>query len=278
MCVSVFVQTLNEEVNLIRCLDSIKDMTDDIVVLDSLSSDNTVDIARLYGARVFQRPYDGRANNQNWAVTNIAFKYSWVWYVDADEVTPCELKDEILAICSDPTRKEVLFRVRFKNMLFGKWLKYSSMYPTWVARLWKPKHIRWERAANPVAIVDGPEGKLKGHFLHFSFNKGFFAWFEKHNKYSSIEAEETLKELRLRTLKFRELIDKNPAIRRQALKKLSFLMPARSICKFFFMYFLKLGFLDGRSGLTYCMLQAIYEYMICLKVREQICRLNNHQL
>lgn len=269
MCVSIFVQTLNEEDNLPRCLDSVKDLSDDIVVLDSISSDRTVEIAKSYGARVFQRPYDGRANNQNWAVENIDFKYPWVWYVDADEVTPEELKREILEICSDSSRTEVLFRVRFKNMLFGRWLKHSSMYPTWVTRLWKPQYIRWERAANPIAVVNGPEGRLKNHFLHYSFNKGFFAWFEKHNKYSGIEAEETIKELTNGVLSLKEFTDSNAAIRRQALKKLSFRMPARPLCKFLFMYVLRLGFLDGYAGFTYCKLQAVYEYMIVLKVHER---------
>jgi len=267
MSVSVFIQTLNEEKNLPRCLDSLK-WSDDIVVLDSLSTDRTADIVRDYGGRFFQRPYDGRANNQNWAVENIEFKYPWVYYSDADEVIPPELRDEIMAVTSAPERPEVAYRVRFKNMLCGKWIKRSSMYPSWIPRLWRPERIRWERQANPVAIIDGPVGLLKNHFEHYSFNKGFDAWFEKHNKYSTHEAAETVKELDHGSVDWKGLLNKNPTRRRIAIKHLSFRIPARPVAKFLYMYLLRAGFLDGRPGLTYCTLQAIYEYMICCKVKE----------
>ena len=111
MNISVFIQTLNEENNLPRCLDSLV-WSDDIVVLDSFSSDSTEEISKSYRCRFFQRPYDGRANNQNWAVENIEFKYPWVWYVDADEVTPPKLAREIKEKCSDDSRPEVAYFVR----------------------------------------------------------------------------------------------------------------------------------------------------------------------
>jgi glycosyltransferase involved in cell wall biosynthesis len=267
MAVSIFVQTLNEEQNLPRCLQSLA-WSDDIVVVDSISSDGTERIAKSYGCRFYQRPYDGRANNQNWAVENIEFKYPWVYYSDADEVVPAELRDEILEVTSDPGRPEVAYRLRFKNMLCGKWIKHSSLYPSWIPRLWRPERIRWKREANPVAIIDGPVGYLQNHFYHYSFSKGFYAWFEKHNKYSSHEAVETLKELNSGAIDWRGLVSSDPARRRVALKHLSFRAPARPLVNFVYRYLLRLGFWDGRAGLTYCTLQAIYEYMICCKVKE----------
>jgi len=267
MGISIFIQTLNEEDNLPRCVESLS-WSDDIVVLDSFSSDSTEEIAKSYGCRFYQRPYDGRANNQNWAVENIEFKHPWVYYSDADEVVPSELRDEILQVTSDVARPEIAYRVRFKNMFMDRWIKHSSMYPSWIARLFKPDKIRWEREANPVAIIDGPVGFLQNHFYHYSFNKGFNAWFEKHNNYSNYEAEETLKSLCNGDFKPSEVFSRDPAIRRAALKRLSFRMPGRPFAKFAYMYLLRAGFLDGRAGLTYCTLQAIYEYMICCKVRE----------
>jgi len=267
MNVSVFLQTLNEEENLPRCLKTLK-WSDDIVVLDSYSNDRTLEIADKAGARVFQRTYDGRANNQNWAVENIEFKYPWVYHADADEIVPFELRDEIIKVTSDLNRHEVAFRVRFKNLLFGKWTKRSGMYPSWVPRLWKPDKVRWERGANPLARIDGPEGYLENHFLHYSFNKGFYAWFEKHNRYSSFEAEETIKELEKGSVDWNGLFCADPARRRIALKHLSFRMPARPLAKFIYMYVIKRGFIDGSAGLTYCTLQSVYEYMICCKVKE----------
>jgi glycosyltransferase involved in cell wall biosynthesis len=269
--VSIFIQTLNEEENLPLCLKHL-DFSDDIVVLDSFSTDRTEEIARRAGARWYQRKYEGRAANQNWAVENIKFKHPWVYYSDADEVVTDELREEILRVTGDASRAEVLFRVRFKNMFMGRFLRHSSLYPTWVPRLFKPDRIRWERGANPVAIVDGPEGRLAGHFLHYSFRKGMTDWFAKHNKYSSYEAMETLKEMENRTFRWASLWHRDPATRRQALKKLSFRMPARPLVKFCYMYFARLGFLDGLPGFHYCLLQSFYEYQIALKVREALTK------
>lgn len=275
MTVSVFIQTLNEEDNLPRCLASLG-FSDDIVVLDSFSSDRTEEVARAAGARFFQREYEGRAPNQNWAVENIAFKHPWVYYSDADEVVTPELREEILRVVSDETRAEVVYRLRFKNMFMGKWNRRSSMYPTWVPRLFRPECIRWERGANPVAIINGAEGRLEGHFLHYSFNKGMAAWFDKHNKYSQYEAVETLKELRNKTFRWRDLVTGSAATRRQALKKLSFRIPARPLVKFLYMYAFRGGFLDGVAGLHYCILQSVYDYMITIKVKEQRLRESGH--
>lgn len=267
MSVSVFIQTLNEEANLPRCLSSLS-WSDDIVVLDSISSDGTERIVKDFGGRFYQRPYDGRASNQNWAVENIEFKHPWVWYVDADEVTPPELAREIREICSDPARPEAAYYVRRRNYFVGRWLKHGGMYDVWIARLWRPERIRWERKANPVAVIDGPAGYLKNDFHHYFFSKGIGDWFDRHNKYSSYEAEATLKELDHGAIDWAGLVAGDPARRRMALKHLSFRLPGRPYAKFLYMYLLRMGFLDGRAGLTYCTLQAIYEYMICCKVRE----------
>jgi glycosyltransferase involved in cell wall biosynthesis len=268
---SILIQTLNEEENLPSCLSSVA-WSDDIVVLDSLSTDKTVEIARTAGARVFQRPYDGRANNQNWAVENIEFKYLWVFHLDADEIVPQELAAEIKDVISDLKRGEVAYRIRFKNIFFGTWIKRSSMYPSWIPRLWQPDKIRWRRGANPVAIIDGPTGRLKNHFIHYSFSKGFASWFDKHNKYSDYEAAETIKELEQGRVDWSGLLAPDPIRRRIALKHFSFRMPCRPLLKFIYLYFIRRGFLDGRPGLTYCILQAIYEYMIHCKVKEHYLR------
>ncbi|MDR1683430.1 MAG: glycosyltransferase family 2 protein [Candidatus Symbiothrix sp.] len=267
MCVSIFIQTLNEEKNLPRCFDSLK-WSDDIVVLDSISCDRTEVIAKQYGCRFFQRKYDGRANNQNWAVKNIDFKYDWVWYVDADEVTPPSLAEEIQKICSNPDTEEVVFFARRENYFMGKWLKHCGGEQAWIARLWKPAYIEWDRGANPVATFNGKAGYLKNKFEHYFFSKGYFDWIERHNKYSSYEAEETIKSLINGDFKIAGLFSKDTIERRNMLKKLSFRLPLRPFFRFIHMYFVSRGFLDGKPGLTYSFLIGIYEYFIVLKVKE----------
>jgi hypothetical protein len=138
-----------------------------------------------------------------------------------------------------------------------------------VLRFYRPDKVRYERLVNPTARVDGSVGLLQQHFLHFSFNKGLQAWFDKHNKYSSAEAMETIRDLHEATVDWAGLVDRsNPARRRLALKQLSFRMPFRPLLRFLYMYVLQLGFLDGVAGFHYCAMLSIYEYMIVLKVRE----------
>jgi glycosyltransferase involved in cell wall biosynthesis len=238
------------------------------VVLDSLSTDRTVDIARAAGCRVVQRKFDNWSSHQNWAVQNISFKHPWVYYSDADEIVDPDLAREVLSVTSDPNNPNVAYRVRFKNIFFGRWLRFSSLYPTWVLRLFRPARVRWERLVNPVPTIDGPEGKLTGHFLHHTFRKGLYSWFEKHNSYSSAEAQEAMKAVSRRAIDWAGLFSSDAPRRRAALKDLSFRLPCRSFLVYFYLMFIRAGVLDGPAGWMYCRMRADYEYLIALKVRE----------
>ncbi|UCD74933.1 MAG: glycosyltransferase family 2 protein [Phycisphaerales bacterium] len=266
MPVSIFIQTLNEGDNLPGLLDSLEGF-DDIVVLDSLSTDGTKQIARERGCRWYERAYDGRGPHQNWAMENIDFRHKWVFYLDADERMTPQLKDEILAIADDANEKRVAFYCGRRNYFMGKWIK-RAMPPGYIMRFFQPPHIRFARMANPIPTVTGEVGYLKQQFIHYNFSKGLHEWLERHNRYSSYEAQETVRALKERPLKWGNLFSSDAMTRRFEMKNLSFRLPGRPIFKFLYLYLLKRGFLDGRAGLTYCMLQAIYEYHICIKVRE----------
>jgi glycosyltransferase involved in cell wall biosynthesis len=269
--ISILILTLNEERNLPACLEAVK-WSQDIVVLDSFSSDRTVEIAQAAGARVVQRRFDNWAAHQNWALQNIRFKHPWVYYSDADEIVTPELRDELRAIAANPKERRVAFRVRYKNYFMGKWIRHCGIYPAWILRFFRPDKVRWERLVNPVPVVDGAEGRLQHHFEHYSFSKGLNAWFDKHNRYSWQEAEESLKSLAAGRLPWRDLIVRDAARRRRALKEFSFRLPCRPLLRFLYMYVLRLGFLDGWAGFTYCRLLTIYEYMIVLKTKEILQR------
>jgi len=266
MGVSILILTLNEERNIAACLESVK-WSDDVVVLDSFSTDRTVEIARSFGARVIQRKFDNWSSHQNWALKEIPFKNRWVYYSDADEIVPPELRDELLGIAADTSLKPAAYRLRYKNFFCGRWIRHCGIYPVWVMRFFQPDKVRFERIVNPVAVVDGEEGRLANHFHHFSFNNGLQAWFEKHNRYSQQEAVESLHSVRGARLDWGALIG-NAVARRRLLKELSFRLPCRPILRFVYMYLFRLGFLDGWQGYTYCRLLTIYEYMIVLKVIE----------
>lgn len=264
--ISVLILTLNEEANLPACLESVK-WSDDIIVFDSFSTDRTVELAKAAGARIVQRRFDNEREHRS-ASLKIPFKHPWIYNPDADEVTPPELRDEMVQMVRQGNRPEVAYRVRFKTMFMGQWIRYSSLYPTWVVRLFKAGAVRFERDINLRYVIDGPEGRLHSHFQHYTFNKGFSAWFEKHNRYSDKEASESLKSLAGAGVEWAAIWGADPVARRRALKELSFRLPCRPLLRFAYMYLLKLGFLDGVPGYHYCRMLAIYEYMIVLKMKE----------
>lgn len=260
------ILTLNEERNIGACIDSLSGFAD-IVVFDSLSTDQTCEIARQKGARVVQRKFDNWAAHQNWAMENIDFANRWVFYLDADERMTDALREEIGAIAADESRKEVAFYCGRRNYFMGKWIRHA-MPPGMIMRFFRPTHVRFDRLVNPVPVIDGPHGYLKGMFDHFNFSKGLTEWFDKHNKYSLFEAMEGMKLLRGARPGLSDLFAFDAFRRRKALKDMSFRMPFRPTLKFLWMYLLQRGFLDGRAGLTYCKLQATYEYMIVIKMKE----------
>lgn len=266
MNVSILILTLNEESNLPECLRSVA-WSDDVVVLDSFSSDRTVEIAREHGARVTQRRFDNWAAHQNWALEQIPFKHAWVFYLDADERMTDELKEELMAIANETTRREVAFYCGRRNMFMDRWIR-RAMPPGMIMRFFRPPHVWFERLVNPVPVIDGPHGYLKGMLVHYNFSKGVTEWIEKHNRYSAFEAMEGMKLLRHAAGPQPTVFSSDPALRRRALKNLSFRLPCRPLLKFLYMYGWKGGWLDGRAGFAYCVLQAFYEYMIVLKMRE----------
>jgi glycosyltransferase involved in cell wall biosynthesis len=266
MNVSILLLTLNEEQNLPACLDSVK-WADDVVVLDSFSSDKTVEIAKATGARVIQRKFDNWSAHQNWAMENIKFKHPWVFYLDADERMTEELRQEIDAIAADNGEVRVAFYCSRKNFFMGQWLKHSFRTEA-IMRFFRPDKVRFERLVNPTPVVRGAHGHLRSSLLHYNFSKGLTEWIAKHNQYALFEAMEGMKIVRGEAGPSPSLLSRDKALRRKALKTLSFHFPCRPTLRFLYMYVLRLGFLDGWAGLVYCRLMAMYEYIIVLDMEE----------
>jgi len=266
MSISVLILTLDEEVNLPQCLASLE-WTDDVVVLDSGSSDRTQELARQAGVRVKHRDFDNYASQRNFGLEDIEYKYPWVLMVDADEIVPPELAQEMKSVVSDCLDNVCMFRMRRKDFLMGKWLKRSSGYPTWFGRLIRRGRVRVERSINEEYHTDGEIESLKNHLHHYPFNKGLHAWFEKHNRYSTMEAELQLQAIP-ETNSWRDLLRSDPVKRRKAQKALVYSLPGRPVIVFVVFYLVRGGWLEGRAGFMFSMLKAIYEYMIVCKTKE----------
>ena len=265
MSISILILTLNEETNLSGCLESVS-WSDDIIVFDSFSTDRTVEIAKAAGVRVDQRKFDNYAAQRNAALTQVSYKYPWVLMVDADERWPQAVFDEIRqALASSDSVS--LYHFRRKDMFCGKWLRYSTGYPTWFGRLMRIGKVHVQREINEEYCTDGQKGYLKSNFIHHPFSKGVAFWLERHNRYSSMEARAILSEAKNR-LQVKGFLSPDPIVRRRFLKQLAYRLPFRAFLVFCYLYFFRLGFLDGFAGLTYCRLRSMYEYLIDLKVKE----------
>lgn len=260
------ILTLNEEDNLANCLSSLT-WCDDVVVLDSYSDDKTEQIATEGGTRLFLRHFDNYASQRNYGLNEITYKHDWLLMVDGDEIVPPELVAEMKKMVESCNKDTTIYRMRRKDFFLGKWLKHSSGYPTWFGRLMKIGHVRVERSINEEYVTDGEIGYLQEHLYHYPFNKGFRAWFEKHNRYSTMEAELFIHNS-VNKPNPKELFSKDPALRRRAVKSFVYRLPGRPLLMFIALYLIRVGILDGKAGLTFCTLRAIYEYMINLKVRE----------
>jgi len=187
--------------------------------------------------------------------------------LDADERVTPELRIEIQNTVQIVDDRTTLFRFRRKDMLCGRWLKHSSGYPTWFGRLIRKGHVQVLREINEEYHTDGTIAFLKEHLIHFPFNKGVAYWFERHNRYSTMEADIIVGQ---KSDKFSFTLSalRDPVIRRKAFKKTAYSLPFRPLIVFVYLYMIRMGFLDGVPGLSYCVLRTIYEFMIDLKVKE----------
>lgn len=268
--VSVLVLTKNEEINIEGCLKSLG-FSNDIVLLDSLSTDRTLEIARDFpNVRTVQRPFDTEWKQRNFGLHGITYKNPWVYICDADERVPAELADEILSITGGPAQEHAAYRLRYKNIYMARWIKHASSYPVWIMRLVRPERVTYEvRETNVHPIVEGTIGSLQTHFVHYSFNSGLRRWFQKHNFYSTREAMEGVKIRAGVRPRLRLLRNADPMTRRRAMKNFSYFLTGRAFFRFIAAYIFGLGCLDGLSGMHYCLMISMYEYWIELKINEQ---------
>lgn len=267
--ISVLILTKNEQQDLPGCLASLS-WSDDIHVYDSMSSDRTLEIAKAFGATVTQRTFDNWSSHQNWGLKNIPFKHEWVYYSDADERVTPELAQALRAFALNPGA-HVALRVRRRDYLMGTWLRRVTPSPFNI-RFFKPAHIKYERLTNPVTLVDGPIADTDKHFDHFPFSKGMTHWINKHNSYSTSEADQIVANRRAGTefSAWKAFFSPDSNERRFHQKELYYRLPMRPLAMFLLLYVGKRGFLDGRAGLTFAILRSIYEYMIVLKVKESM--------
>lgn len=255
--------TLNEALHLPSCLEHLT-WCDDVIVIDSFSSDNTETIAKNWGAGFFQNEFSGFGTQRNWAFSNVPIKHPWVLVLDADERVPQDLAKEILSI-TVATDHYAAYRLRRRFHMWGRWLKRSSLYPNWVVRLVQPSRVRYvNRGHAETQEIDGEIGILRNDLIDENL-KGVDEWFERQARYAGKEADYELRHSVPLKEAFARLFSLDPLTRRSGLKVLAWRLPFRSSFYFLYAYFLRGGFLDGRDGYQLCRMKSIYQGMIASK-------------
>jgi glycosyltransferase involved in cell wall biosynthesis len=274
MKVSVLLLTLNEEANLPRCLASLA-WCDDIVAVDSGSTDQTVAICQDAGARVLSRKFDNFAAQRNYGLDFGAFRNEWVLHLDADEVITPAFELALAHLEPDPATDA--YFVPSKTMLFDSWLKHAGMWPTYQVRLGHRDKLRFiqvghgQREDLPLDKV----AKFDEPYLHYSFSHGLYAWLQKHVRYANDEASELVKERNagVKIASIAEIRTSDHAVsNRRRIKQVANRLPLmlRPFGRFIYVYILKRGFLDGGLGLFYSFMLAVYEGMIAILALEKL--------
>jgi glycosyltransferase involved in cell wall biosynthesis len=267
---AVIIPTYNEEVNLPHALRSVCDWADAVYVVDSGSTDGTRRLAESLGAQVVDRPWLGYAAQKNWALDNLPIRSDWVFVLDADESITPELRAEVLAITTRPA-DQVATAGYFVNRLtyfLGRPLRHCGYFPSYNLRLFKRGKARYEqREVHEHMIVDGATERLRHIMLHED-RRGLEHFIAKHNRYSTLEAREMLLERDPPSRSDPAAQEPGIAFRRWLKRYVVPHLPLSALWRFLYMYVVRLGFLDGATGLRFCLLIATYEVFISLKLAE----------
>ncbi len=265
---SVIILTFNEEANLAAALESVKGWAAEVFVVDSYSTDRTVDIAlerAADGVRVVQHRFKNYSEQWNWALSHLPVSSDWTLKLDADErVTPA-FKKEVDALLSSAPPDLHGAQFRRHCVFMGAPLHFA-----WVLghdlRLWRTgKAVFEKRSVNEHALVQGRIATLKGYVEHHN-TKSISDWLDKHNRYSSLEASSLIQGNLTGGIKPR--LFGSPTERRMWLRRWYYRVPGRPLFYFLYLYFLRMGLLDGMAGFRFSFLHASYMYWIDLKRAE----------
>lgn len=274
--VSIIVPIRNEARNLARCLACVK-WADEVFVVDSQSTDGSIELAEREGARVVQFQFNGTwPKKKNWALENLPFRNEWVFILDGDEVLPPDAETEFANSIRE-AGEIAGYWINRRFMFMGRWLCHAY-YPNWNLRLFRHALGRYEKLTdadtasgdNEVhehVVISGRTGRLRSEMDHYAF-PSVEVFVEKHNRYSNWEARVAADErLAHSSSGFSETV-----LRRRKLKLLSHRLPFRPLLRFLYVYVWQKGFLDGREGYYFARLHGLYEFLSVAKTYELLQR------
>jgi glycosyltransferase involved in cell wall biosynthesis len=274
--VSLIVPCKNEEDNIGRCLNSVP-WIDETFVVDSQSTDRTVEMAEDLGAEVVQFYYRGGwPKKKNWALENLPFSHEWVLILDADECLPPEAEEEIREIVQNPKDTNAGYWINRRYFFMGRALRHAY-FPNWNLRLLKHRLGRYEKITEEETgsgdheihehiVVKGTTGKLRSIMDHYAFPT-IESFVEKHNRYSNWEAvvESTCKD-------DSHLLQNELVKGKRRLRRIFRMLPFRPTLRFLYVFIWQKGFLDRWPGYVFARLHGQYEFLSVVKAQEYLKR------
>ena len=265
--ITAIILTKNEEVNIGDCIESIKMVVKRIVVIDSYSTDKTIEIAKKYGVEVYQHPFENYAKQYKYGVEVANIKTMWTLRIDADERFTPDSARELEEMCNANMKTNVTGIVlRFKKNFLGKDLYHGGVYPWKKMNCYKTKYgsIENRNMDEHIILSSGKTIEMKQDCLHFDF-KNLEYFINKHNWYSSRETVDYFEHLEKK--KSKSELDFKTWLKMRVYYKLPLGM--RAHVYYIYRYYILGGFLDGKPGKIYAFLQAYwYRYLVDAKIYE----------
>lgn len=265
---TVIVIAQNEEANIRHCLSSVSGWACEVYVVDSFSTDNTVQLAQEEGALIVQHQFEDWAAQRNWTLDNLSLQTEWVLFLDADEQLPLDLKIEIEQVLARVRQDVAAFAIKQSFVFWGKYLKHAQDGPALV-RLVRKSKARWFcEGAREYCTVDGQTLAIASQIWHED-HKGLSAWIDKHNRNASREARLLVEQTGSRSTPMTHSSERTIRtwLRQQVWKRLPLFV--RPFLYFLYRYFLRGGIFDGIEGFVYTVLHAFwYNFLIDAKYYE----------
>lgn len=270
--ISLVILTYNEELNLGDCLESVKDYVEDIFVIDSMSTDVTLEVAGRYTKHVYTHEFKNQAEQFNWSLDNLPIESEWILKLDADERMTETLWHEIDETLPKADSAVNGFLIKRRFYFLGSWIRFGGYYPVRLLRLFRrTKGASEEREMDEhLVIFEGETRRLQNDFIHDD-HKSMSDWIDKHNKYATREARQYLKEERGGSTFIKGSPGEEAEKKRFIKNRVYYRLPIffRVFVFFFYRYIFKLGFLDGVPGLAYHFLQGFcYRWLVDVKIFE----------
>lgn len=263
--ITLIILTYNEELHLQRCLESVKKLAKRIIIVDSFSTDKTCEIAQQFGAEVIQRKFVNQAEQFQWALENTNISTEWVFRLDADEyILPelyQEIKDKLYHLPQEITGVYLNRRLYFQS----SWIKRGGFYPLRLLRIWRNGAAVMEQKMmdEHTVLMHGKSIDFDHDFVDENLSS-LVKWTEKHNNYSTREAI-------MRLDAQYHFLEQNQQNLHKSNKQFYLKLPLflRAFVYFCYRYFIKLGFLDGRNGLIWHVLQGFwYQFLVDAKIAQ----------